>query len=74
MNIISKEQVELNLSLPWFPLMKLEKRFGASYSVDFDGENASDFELCTQRIGRVPLGRETNIERAFDVCLIGGKV
>lgn len=72
-NIISKEQVELNLYLPWFPLMKLHERFGASYSVNLDGEKASDFELYTQKIGRVPLGRETNIERAFDICLIGGR-
>jgi hypothetical protein len=72
-NIVSQEQVELNLYLPWFPLMKLHERFGASYSVDLDGENSSDFELYTQQIGRVPLGRETSIERAFDICLIGGR-
>jgi hypothetical protein len=72
-NIISEEQVELNLYLPWFPLLSLEGRFGASYSLDLDGEKSSDFELYTQRIGRVPLGREVNVEQTFDICLIGGR-
>lgn len=75
-NVVSVDQVELNLNLPWYPLLSLKRLFVATLTIGLPDMAAADsarFELYTQKVGRVSLGNRVELNPAFDICIVGGR-